>query len=56
VSAFDLALPRKVMFGPGRAGELADLLPTLGSRVLLCTGSDPARHRHLLGDVEPHGQ
>jgi alcohol dehydrogenase class IV len=53
VSAFDLALPRKVMFGPGRAGELADLLPTLGSRVLLCTGSDPARHRHLLGDVEP---
>ena len=53
MSAFDLALPRKVMFGPGRAGELADLLPTLGSRVLLCTGSDPARHRHLLGDVEP---
>jgi alcohol dehydrogenase class IV len=53
VSAFDLALPRKVMFGPGRAGELAGLLPTLGSRVLLCTGSDPARHRHLLGDVEP---
>ena len=26
---------------------------SLGSRVLLCTGSDPARHRHLLGDVEP---
>jgi alcohol dehydrogenase class IV len=53
VTAFDLALPRKVVFGPGRAAELAGLLPTLGSRVLLCTGSDPARHRHLLGDVEP---
>ena len=45
--------PRKVLFGPGRAAELAALLPTLGSRVLLCTGSDPSRHRHLLGDVEP---
>jgi alcohol dehydrogenase class IV len=53
VTAFDLALPRKVVFGPGRAGDLAGLLPTLGTRVLLCTGSDPARHRHLLGDVEP---
>jgi alcohol dehydrogenase class IV len=53
VSAFDLALPRKVVFGPGRAAELAGLLPALGSRVLLCTGSDPSRHRHLLGGVEP---
>jgi alcohol dehydrogenase class IV len=53
VTSFDLALPRKVLFGPGRAAELAGLVPTLGSRVLLCTGSDPDRHRHLLGDVEP---
>jgi alcohol dehydrogenase class IV len=53
VIAFDLALPRKVIFGSGRADELAALLPTLGRRVLLCTGSDPARHRGLLGDVEP---
>ena len=53
MSAFDLALPRKVVFGPGRAAELAGLVASLGSRVLLCTGSDPARHRHLLGDVEP---
>jgi alcohol dehydrogenase class IV len=53
VTAFDLALPRKVVFGPGRAAELAGLVASLGSRVLLCTGSDPARHRHLLGDVEP---
>jgi alcohol dehydrogenase class IV len=53
VSVFDLALPRKVVFGPGRADELADLLPTLGRRVLLCTGSDPSRHRALLGDTAP---
>ena len=53
MSAFDLALPRKVVFGPGRAAELAGLVASLGSRVLLCTGSDPARHRHLLGDIEP---
>ena len=53
MSAFDLALPRKVVFGPGRAAELAGLVASLGSRVLLCTGSDPSRHRHLLGDVEP---
>jgi alcohol dehydrogenase class IV len=53
VTAFDLALPRKVLFGPGRAAELAGLVAALGSRVLLCTGSNPARHRHLLGDVEP---
>ena len=53
MTPFDLALPRKVVFGPGRGSELAGLLPTLGTRVLLCTGSDPARHRHLLGDVEP---
>jgi len=52
-TSFDLALPRKVLFGAGRADELAALMPTLGSRVLLCTGSDPSRHRHLLGDVEP---
>jgi alcohol dehydrogenase class IV len=53
VSTFDLALPRRVVFGPGRADELATLLPGLGRRVLLCTGSDPGRHRHLLGGVDP---
>lgn len=51
--SFDLALPRKVIFGSGRADELAALLPALGRRVLLCTGGDPSRHRALLGDTEP---
>jgi len=50
---FDLAVPRRVLFGPGRAGELAGLLPTLGRKVLLCTGANPSRHRHLLGGVDP---
>jgi alcohol dehydrogenase class IV len=53
VTDFDLAIPRRVLFGSGRAGELAALLPTLGRKVLLCTGSDASRHRSLLGDVDP---
>ena len=53
MTMFDLALPRRVLFGPGRAAELADLLPGLGRRVLLCTGRDPSRHRDLLGGAEP---
>ncbi|MBM7809071.1 alcohol dehydrogenase class IV [Geodermatophilus bullaregiensis] len=53
MSTFDLAVPRRVLFGPGRADELAELLPALGRRVVLCTGRDPSRHRHLLGGVDP---
>jgi alcohol dehydrogenase class IV len=53
VNAFELALPRRVVFGPGRAEELAGIVAGLGGRVLLCAGSDPSRHRGLLGDVEP---
>lgn len=53
MNGFDLALPRRVLFGPGRANELARLLPALGQRALLCTGSDPTRHRDLLGSVDP---
>jgi alcohol dehydrogenase class IV len=54
VTWFDLALPRRVLFGPGRAAaDLPGLLAPLGRRVLLCTGRDPSRHAHLLGDVDP---
>ncbi|MEX5716990.1 iron-containing alcohol dehydrogenase [Geodermatophilus maliterrae] len=53
MSTFDLAVPRRVLFGPGRADELAGLLPALGRRVVLCTGRDPSRHRSLLGGVDP---
>ncbi|WP_448639320.1 iron-containing alcohol dehydrogenase [Geodermatophilus sp. URMC 63] len=53
MSGFDLVVPRRVLFGPGRADDLADLLPPLGRRVLLCAGRDPSRHRALLGGVDP---
>ncbi|HEX8520156.1 MAG TPA: iron-containing alcohol dehydrogenase [Pseudonocardia sp.] len=53
MDGFELALPRRVVVGPGRAAELADLVPTLGRRVLLCTGRDPDRHRDLLGGADP---
>ncbi len=53
MSGFDLAVPRRVVFGPGRADDLADLLAALGRRVLLCAGGDPSRHRSLLGAIEP---
>jgi alcohol dehydrogenase class IV len=53
VSTFELAVPRRVLFGPGRADELAGLLPSLGRNVLLCTGATPSRHRDLLGVVDP---
>jgi alcohol dehydrogenase class IV len=53
VSTFDLTVPRRVVFGPGRADELAALVLPLGREVLLCTGSDPARHSHLLGGLDP---
>jgi alcohol dehydrogenase class IV len=53
VTTFDLALPRRVLFGPGRAEELPGLLSALGERPLLCTGRNPARHGHVLGGIEP---
>jgi alcohol dehydrogenase class IV len=53
VSGFDLALPRRVLFGPGRVEELPGLLPPLGRNVLLCTGRDPSRHGNLLAEVDP---
>jgi alcohol dehydrogenase class IV len=53
MTMFDLALPQRVLFGPGRAAELAGLLPGLGRRVLLCTGRDPSRHADLLGGADP---
>ena len=53
MSGFDLALPRRVMFGRGRAGELPGLLAQFGRNALLCTGRDPSRHGNLLGEIDP---
>jgi len=39
------------MAGAGRAAELPDVLAGLGSRVLVCTGANPARHAGLLAGL-----
>jgi hypothetical protein len=43
-SVFEFATAGKILAGAGRAVELPGVLAGLGSRVLVCTGADPARH------------
>jgi alcohol dehydrogenase class IV len=50
--AFEFATAGRIMAGPGRAAELPGVLAGLGSRVLVCTGADPARHAGLLAGLE----
>jgi alcohol dehydrogenase class IV len=45
---FEFATAGRVLVGAGRAAELPGVLSGLGSRVLVCTGKDPARHAGLL--------
>jgi len=45
---FDFATAGRVLVGAGRATELPSVLSGLGSRVLVCTGKDPARHAGLV--------
>lgn len=49
---FDFATAGRIVFGPGRAAELASLAGQRGSRALVCTGSDPGRHKLLLDSLE----
>ena len=51
MTAFEFATAGRIVFGAGRAAELPGLLAGLGSRVLVCTGADPARHAGLLADL-----
>jgi alcohol dehydrogenase class IV len=46
--AFEFATAGKILAGAGRAAELPGVVAGLGSRVLVCTGADPARHGGLL--------
>jgi alcohol dehydrogenase class IV len=46
--AFEFATAGRVIVGPGRADHLAGIVAEFGSRALVCTGSDPARHAALL--------
>ena len=49
---FEFATAGRIMAGVGRAAELPEVLAGLGSRVLVCTGADPARHSGLLAGLE----
>ena len=45
---FEFATAGRVIVGAGRAAELPSTLAGLGSRALVCTGSQPARHARLI--------
>jgi alcohol dehydrogenase class IV len=53
---FDFGTVGRVLFGAGRAAELGGIVAEeRGSRALVCTGSDPARHGDLLAGLPvPH--
>ncbi len=46
-----MAPPAGIIIGVGRAAELPGVLAGLGSRVLVCTGADPARHASLVAGL-----
>jgi len=48
---FEFATAGRVLAGSGRAAELPGVLAGLGSRVLVCTGANPARHDGLLAGL-----
>jgi len=48
---FEFATAAKIVAGAGRAAELPGMVAGLGSRVLVCTGADPARHGGLLAGL-----
>ena len=50
-TAFEFATAGRIIVGAGRAAELPGVLAALGSRVLVCTGADPARHAGLLAGL-----
>src|SRR5436853_2241038 len=50
-TSFEFATAGRILAGAGRAAELPDVLTGLGSRVLVCTGADPARHAGLLAGL-----
>ena len=48
---FEFATAGRIMAGAGRVAELPGVLAGLGSRVLVCTGANPARHAGLLAGL-----
>ena len=51
MTAFTFATAGRIVFGAGRRTELAAAVAALGSRPLVCTGSDPSRHEHLIATL-----
>jgi alcohol dehydrogenase class IV len=51
VPGFEFATAGRVIVGVGRAAELPGVLAGLGSRVLVCTGANPARHAGLVAGL-----
>ncbi|MGA3353297.1 MAG: iron-containing alcohol dehydrogenase [Acidimicrobiales bacterium] len=49
---FEFAAAGRIIFGPGRASELASLAARLGSRALVCTGGAPGRHSAILESLD----
>jgi alcohol dehydrogenase class IV len=45
---FEFATAGRVLFGPGITAELPHIVATLGKRVLVLTGRESQRHRHVL--------
>jgi alcohol dehydrogenase class IV len=50
-TSFEFATAGRIMAGAGRAAELPEVVAGLGSRVLVCTGANPARHGGLLAGL-----
>ena len=50
-TGFEFATAGRIVAGAGRAAELPGVLAGLGSRVLVCTGANPARHADLLSGL-----
>jgi alcohol dehydrogenase class IV len=50
-TAFEFATAGRILAGAGRAAELPGVLAGLGSRALVCTGANPARHAGLLAGL-----
>ena len=51
MTAFNFATAARIAFGAGRRAELAAAVAALGSRPLVCTGSDPSRHAELIATL-----
>jgi alcohol dehydrogenase class IV len=50
---FEFATASRIIVGSGRAAELPDVVASLGSRVLVFAGANPARHEQLLLGLRP---